>query len=717
MGIISPLGNGIEPTRAAIKQSKSGIRPLTLFPTAQSDPLPVGEITAPFETGDVPRTHNLALVAAREAMFSAHCSPDAIVMGVTTGGILTTEENMMGRQTDPQLYAYHSVGSVAEYLADQLDCKGPVITVSTACSSGTVAIKVAVDLLKSGRVKSVLAGGADSLCRLTYYGFNALQLIDPSGAHPFDKSRNGMSVSEGAAMVLLESDTEPTENTIAKVLGVGLSCDAYHPAAPHPEGAGGIAAMRAAIKEARISHSDIDYINLHGTGTFHNDLSEARAINTIFGGAKPPLSSVKGAFGHSLAAAGAIETAVSASCMEGKLIPANTGCGVPDPDLNLDPVLKPSVAELHTVLSNSFGFGGNNAAIILGSTAKDSKPFTPTPTADLAVAGCACLTGSGNADQTLDALSRGQDCRGILPDNQISQKLSPNAVRRLKRLPRMGLSLAMAAYEDSGLSDAPSSIIFGTGWGPLSETYDFLQNLLESNEELTSPTNFVGSVHNSPAGQIAIHFESTGANITTVGDDYSFEQALMTAALLSNGMAVNNTMFVIGADEHHEKLSHLFDRSVAMDTGRSDGGGALCIKKSGADPCPWIRIRTSFFERAESNSQVVSSLVSQLGGEEAMREKYGLVMPGIPLAFRNTGEKQLKDFLSCTGFANPVFDYRKLTGEYASASATAAVLAVRFVQKGMIPEPLGGGKPCRLEGKGALIIGLGRYVTAIEVLP
>ncbi len=717
MGIISPVGNGLDQTRAAIKQSKSGIQPLTLFPVAQSDPLPVGEITESFDTGDVPRTHNLALVAAREATVGAQRSPDAIVIGVTTGGILTTEENLKDGYTDPQLFAHHSVGSVAEHLAGQLDCKGPVITVSTACSSGTVAIKIAVDLLNNGRVKSVLAGGADSLCRLTYYGFNALQLIDPNGAHPFDKNRNGMSVSEGAAMLLLESGTQPPESAIAKVLGVGLSCDAYHPAAPHPEGAGGIAAMRTAIKEAGISHSDIDYINLHGTGTFHNDLSEARAINTIFGGAKPPLSSVKGAFGHSLAAAGAIETVVSALCMQDRLIPANKGCEVPDPDLNLDPVLKPSAAELRTVLSNSFGFGGNNAAIILGSTAKDSRPFTPTPTADLAVAGCACLTGSGDAGQTLDALSRGQDCRGILPDGKISQKLSPNAVRRLKRLPRMGLSLAIAAYEDSGLSDAPSSVIFGTGWGPLSETYDFLQKLLESSEELTSPTNFVGSVHNSPAGQIAIHFQSTGANITTVGDDYSFEQALMTAALLSGGMADDDTMFVIGADEHHERLSHLFDRSVSLDTGRSDGGGALCIKKSGADPCPWIRIRVSFFERAESNLQVVSSLVSQLGGEEAIREKYGLVMPGIPLAYRNTGEKQLKDFLSRTGFVNPVFDYRKLTGEYASASATAAALAVRLIQKGIIPEPLGGGKPCRLEGRGALVIGLGRYVTAMEVLP
>ena len=716
MGIISPVGANLNQTRAAIKASTSGIHPLTLFPTAQSAPLPVGEISDPIETGDVPRAHRLALLAAKEAMASDGPRPEALVVGVTTGGILTTEELLKEGATDPKRYAHHSVGSVAEYLASELGCYGPIITVSTACSSGTVAVKVAMELLKTGRVKHVMAGGADSLCRLTYYGFNALQLIDPEGARPLDTHRNGMSVSEGAAMLLLSSDTKPPKSAMAKVLGIGLSCDAYHPAAPHPEGAGGAAAIQAALDEARVSFSQIDYINLHGTGTLQNDLSEARAINTVFQGAKPPLSSVKGAFGHSLAAAGAIETVVSALCLQDGLIPANTGCDTPDPDLNLDPVLRPTAADLKRVLSNSFGFGGNNAAIILGKSDCESRLFAQQFDAALTVVGRACFTGSGDTKRTLEDLNRGKDCKGVLSTADISKNLSPNAVRRLKRLPRMALSLAMAAYEDADLGTAPSTIIFGTGWGPLSETNDFLQNLVASNEELTSPTNFVGSVHNSPAGQIAIHYQAEGANITTVGGDYSFEQALLVAGILSPDTADEDAVFVIGADEYHEQLSPLFDRSVQLDPDRSDGGGSFCLKKAGA--ASGVRIGTVVYERAEGRSQAVAVLIDRLGGAKTICERYGLVMAGIPLACRQAGEGQLADFLTQSGFTGPVIDYRRFTGEYASASATAAVLAVQFVQTGEFPEALSGGKPPqRLDGKGTLVIGRGRYVTAMAVQP
>ena len=236
--------------------------------------------------------------------------PDAVVLGVTTGGMLTTENLLKKKVRDPELYRRHAAGSVAEDIARRHRCSGPALTVSTACSSGAAALKIALEMLRSGRVKRVLAGGADSLCRLTYYGFNALQLLDPKGAHPLDADRRGMSVGEGAAMMLLAVDKP--DQAVAEVLGAGLSCDAYHPAAPHPEGKGALAAMRAALSDAGISISDIDYINLHGTGTLDNDISEAAAIRTLFVGKKPLLSSVKGACGHCLAAAGAIEAVVSA---------------------------------------------------------------------------------------------------------------------------------------------------------------------------------------------------------------------------------------------------------------------------------------------------------------------------------------------------------------------------------------------------------------------
>jgi 3-oxoacyl-[acyl-carrier-protein] synthase-1/3-oxoacyl-[acyl-carrier-protein] synthase II len=243
--------------------------------------------------------------------------------------MLTTESLLKQKIRDPDSFRYHAVGSVAEDIARRYRCTGPAITVSTACSSGTVAIKIALEMLRSGHAKRVLVGGADSLCRLTYYGFNSLQLIDPEGARPLDKDRRGMSVAEGAAMLLLVAN-EP-DDAIVEVLGAGLSCDAHHPVMPQPEGQGALAAMRAAVRDAGISISDIDYINLHGTGTRDNDLSEAKAIHALFPDEKPLLSSVKGAFGHSLAAAGAIEAVVAAISVSNHLVPANVGCRFPDP--------------------------------------------------------------------------------------------------------------------------------------------------------------------------------------------------------------------------------------------------------------------------------------------------------------------------------------------------------------------------------------------------
>lgn len=711
MGLVSPIGHGLSQTKDSIKKAKKGIKPLSLFPTPQKEPLPVGEISESFEINDIPRTHKLALIAAKEAMADFEDIPDAVVIGVTTGGMAITEEHLKTGNRDPESFKYHSLGSVANYIACEYQCKGPVITVSTACSSGTVAVKVALEMLRAGKARKILVGGADSLCRLTYYGFNSLQLIDPDGARPLDRNRHGMSVGEGAAMMLLVADEDVPDNAIAEILGAGLSCDAYHPVAPHPEGEGALRAMLTAIKDADISPSDIDYVNLHGTGTLDNDLSEAKALNAIFADKKPRLSSLKGALGHSLAASGAIESVISAITISGGLIPANIGCNIPDPELNLNPVMKPSEADIQIVLSNSFGFGGNNASLVIGSPKQGGHPVPLNKTSHLTVVGCACITGAGNTDKTIENVSGGKNCKGMLSISEISKDLQLRAVRRLKRLPQLALSLAFAAHESSGLSHTPSSIFFGTGWGPLSETYDFLTKLYESDEQFTSPIDFVGSVHNAPAGQVAIMFKSTGPNITTTGGDYSFEQSLMAASLLAND--IEDTMLVIGADESHEVLSGLFDRSVLLDEKPSDGGGALCLRKS--ETYSGLKISPLFFENAENNSSVISSLIRNLGDPRKINDEYGSLFVGIPSARRETGEKQLHEFLSLSGFTNPIIDYRKFTGEFASASAVASVLAIRFAQNGEIPKRLCGGKTFRLNRKGILILGLGNFVTAIEV--
>lgn len=710
MGIISPLGSGVEQTKDALREGLKGLRPLTVFPVISDRALPVGEINQTLDTLTLPRTHQLARIAADQAMTGCEHAPDAIVLGVTTGGLLTTESLFEKKHNNPESYRCHSIASVAEDIACRFGCVGPVLTVSTACSSGAVAVKLAMEMLRTGLAGRVLAGGVDSLCKLTYYGFKSLQLIDPQGARPLDKDRRGMSVAEGAAMFLLGSDRP--ENAVAEILGAALSCDAHHPAKPHPSGEGALSAMRSAVENAGISLADIDYINLHGTGTPDNDLSEARAVNALFRGQRMPLvSSVKGAFGHTLAAAGAIEAVVSAISISENLVPANSGCLSPDPVLGLDPLLTPLQTSVNCVLSNSFGFGGNNASVVLSTPDRFDSGRPTAKVWPMQILGTACVTGAGDTRATMSRISEGRPCKGRMAMERLSKNLPSGIIRRLKRLPRMALALADGAYKNSGRKDPPGAVFMATGWGALSETHDFLTRLYESDERFPSPTDFVGSVHNAPAGQIALRYHATGANITTSGGDYSFEQALMSAQLLANDSAAS--VFLIGADETHDVFSRLFDRSVCSDKVLSDGGGAFCLKPNTHAPGRFIEL--AFFENVEHNTGVVASLMDRLGGPANVKRSFGGILAGIPAALRDDGNKQLQAFLSLAGFEMPVIDYRNICGEFASASAVAAVMASEFVAAGEIPAPCADGRSVSLNGKGILVLGLGRFVTAMEV--
>ncbi len=707
-GVISPLGTGLAATEAALRDNRSAIKPLTLFTPLHGKPLPVGQVAELDECFPLPRTHRLALVAAMQAMASSAKPPDAVILGNTTGGILTTEQLLKDKADNKALYRYHGLNTVTEFIAELLGCHGPAITVSTACSSGAAAIAMALKMLRSGKAQTVLAGGVDSLCRLTYFGFHALQLVDREGCKPLDIDRHGMAVGEGAAMLLLS--TEKPDHPLAELLGAGLSCDAYHPAAPHPEGHGALMAMRAALADAGLKPADIDYINLHGTGTPENDLAEAKAITTLFA-EPPPLSSIKGATGHTLAAAGAIEAVVSVSTVVHNLQPANTGCLRPDPALGLTPLSQPVTKQTSAVLSNSFGFGGNNGCLVITKADRFAMPAAAPAVSGLAIHGWACLTGAGGTEATMSLLAQGKTVDGMADLNAISKNLPPPLVRRLKRLPRMTLSLAQAAHQNSGLTPNPASVFLGTGWGALTETYDFLTRLSDSEDQFPSPTDFVGSVHNGPAGQAAIMLGATGANLTVSGGDYSFEQALLATEMFLE--KDDNTGLVLGVDEGHPALSPLFDFSILPGTPLADGGGALVVSHNQEKALGCVRL---LFYESSAAPRALDDLLTALGGVQTIGNKYRLLLVGIPAGEREKGEIQLARFMQQSGCTAPVIDYRRLTGEFASASAVAAVMAVSFLAAGQMPDALVTGDNLALESAGdtILVLGLGRYFSAME---
>lgn len=712
MGIVSALGIGPAATLARLQSGKSALAALRHFATPSHEALPVGSVSLKMQTDDrLPRAHRLARTAADQAMEKSTAPPDAIVLGITTGGMDITEACLMAGDSRPDRFFRHSLSSVAEDLADRLHCSGPLLTISTACSSGAVAIKLALEMIRAGLARNVLTGGVDSLCRLTYYGFKSLQLLDPAGARPLDQDRQGMSVAEGAAMLLLEPFEDDQPGTA--ILGAGLSCDAYHPVRPHPEGRGALAAMQAAIGDAALDCGRIDYINLHGTGTTDNDLAEARAVRKLFGKTHPPLSSVKGAMGHTLAAAGAAEAVIAAICIDNQILPGTTGCRVPDKALGIAPILRPRPQSLNTVLSNSFGFGGNNAALVIGRPEADKPTASGAYFPRMRISGWSAFTGAGDLEATLDAVEENRPCPGRLAIETIGRNLPPVQIRRLKRLPIMGLGLAERAGGQVGAGEKPDGIFFGTGLGCLSETGDFLERLFSTNERFASPTDFIGSVHNAAAGQIALHFEATGPNITTSGGNYSFEQALYAASLLNDNAS---TALVLAADEGHDGLSALLDPSIDRDKPLADGGGALWLSKPTGNSGPVIALRFFKSDLTDAAAQL-ADLVDTLDRPQPIQNRYALVMAGMPAGIRSAAEKQLTTFLSIAGFNGPVVDYRDLIGEFPSASAVAAAMAAEWIHRGRLPADLCRGYTRQIGRKGILILGLGKWLTAMEVMP
>ncbi len=377
IGMVSDLGRGLDAHSAGLRTGVTALKPLTLFQTEGLQTRPVGQVEDALLEGkpNYSRSQRLTLSAAIDALGGFKPAGEGVIaIGSTTGGIYESEQHYLQHRGRPegasqrQLLVNHAVGTIADRLCRDLRLEGERHTFATACSSSANAIGYAAARVEAG-APWALAGGVDSLCRLTWAGFYALKLLSSHACKPFDKTRNGLSLGEAAAFLLLEplDAARARQATIyGLVSGWGLSADAYHMTAPHPEGVGAIAAMRAALADAQVEPSQIDYVNAHGTATPANDKAESFALKAVFGTRVPPVSSTKGVTGHSLGAAGALEAAISLLCMRDSFIPGNVGLGETDPDVSI-PVMGPAPkeAKVSKVMSNSFGFGGNNTVLVL----------------------------------------------------------------------------------------------------------------------------------------------------------------------------------------------------------------------------------------------------------------------------------------------------------------------------------------------------------------
>ena len=295
-----------------------------------------------------------------------------VFLGTSTAGILQTELAYRDRDSAsgalPPSFNYgstHNSFSVADYLRRRCGLQGAAVAISCACASSAKAFGSARRMIESGVIDAALVGGVDSLCLTTLYGFHSLQLSSPAPCRPFDVARDGISIGEAAAFALLERVPDGLDGEAVLLLGIGESSDAYHMSAPHPEGLGARRAMQGALEAAALEPGDIDYINLHGTGTPSNDRSESHAVTSLFG-PTIPCSSTKGATGHTLGAAGALEAVISALAVQHGLMPGGVHTSEVDPTLTALYIRHNRRAPVARVLSNSFGFGGTNCSLIVG---------------------------------------------------------------------------------------------------------------------------------------------------------------------------------------------------------------------------------------------------------------------------------------------------------------------------------------------------------------
>ena len=386
IGIISGIGNNVDETLQSIKQKKSGVTDIKYLETIHKGVIPVSEVKLSedelIEMAGVDknepftRSTLMGIIAAAEAVKNAQIDDikkyrTGLISGTTVGGMDKSElfyKDLLETNNHIEYIETHDCGDSTERIADYIGVRDFVSTTSTACSSAANSMILGSRMIKNGMLDRVIAGGIESLTRYHINGFNTLMILDKEPCKPFDINRSGLNLGEGGAFLVLESEDivkKTGKKVLAELTGYGNSCEAFHQTASTPEGKGAYAAMKEALGRSGLKPEQIDYINAHGTGTDNNDLSEGRAIDRLFGPNPPKISSTKAYTGHTTSAAGGVEAVLSVLAIQNNMVFPNLNFKNQMKELNFKPVTELlENVKIDHVLSNSFGFAGNNSALI-----------------------------------------------------------------------------------------------------------------------------------------------------------------------------------------------------------------------------------------------------------------------------------------------------------------------------------------------------------------
>ena len=584
LGIICAIGNDCQQVLDSLVNKKTGVGMMKYLQSCHKE-LPVGEVKLsddelktllglPVESL-YSRTTLLGAVAVKQAMADAGLSADmlagkkvVLISGTTVGGMDVTERILTDmrdslktpytQQPSPVDYVKrHDCGSTTNEIAQicGLDCE--VCTISTACSSAINSIIVGCEMLRSGEADIIIAGGSEALSKFHLNGFNTLHILDTEVCRPFDATRVGLNLGEGAAFVVLQKDKA---NGKAYIGGYGNKCDAFHQTASSDDGEGAYLAMRETLESSGIDKSQIDYINAHGTGTPNNDPSESVALKRIFGNEIPLVSSTKGFTGHTTSASGSIETVICVLAMQNNFVPVSYGFKHPDEDCIHPFEGDDKQHRMDYVICNSFGFGGNDSSLLL---MKEQPPSPPRGSSlysndasmensqredvskELPLGG---LGGFIAADITIDSMEQLADYK---------EYISPKEGRRMGKLMKAATLTSLMALREAGIG-CPDAIITATANGMLETSEKFLVDMVDNGEETLSPTLFMQSTHNTIGSAIAIRTKCHGYNITYTQGKDSMKWALRDAERLIR-MGKAKTVLVGCHDESSPLFQSFYD--------------------------------------------------------------------------------------------------------------------------------------------------------------
>ncbi len=560
-GIISAIGCTKGEVLHSLREKRTGIGTMRHLKSVHTE-LPVGEVRRsngelkevlglPVEK-DVSRTALLAIHAIREALGDARLDQArqddkriVLITGTTVGGMDLTELHFNTDSTAElaEFMRQHDCGSCNEVVRRYFkDFFTTATSISTACSSAANALIVGAEMLKAGEADIVVAGGTEALSLFHLNGFNALMILDHELCRPFDADRAGLNLGEGAAYMVLERADAARERGAdihALLSGYGNACDAFHQTASSANGEGAYRAMQEALDMAGLKPADIQYINAHGTGTPNNDQSESAALKRVFGeNTLPPVSSTKSFTGHTTSASGSIEAVICLLAMTHGLIPANLGFQTPMPD-GIRPSLGEEGVTLRHTLCNSFGFGGNDSALIFSEKELIVKE-----------------EGTNHTGLKIKIIGQSE----ITKEEELAeirQYVKPLEVRRMGRLMKASLLTSLKALEEAGIG-VPDAIVTGTAYGCIDNSEHILRDMTTGGENTVSPTLFMQSTHNTLSSNIAIRLGCKGYNITYSQGDDSLKWALADAhRLLRSGRCRN---VLVGC---HDETTPLFRELMA----------------------------------------------------------------------------------------------------------------------------------------------------------